>query len=101
MKKLGEWRMNAPNEFINVTVLARAVAEQLKSSFDPNAPLKRVFTLEEAAVYCGMPMTSFKAKVVRDRIPKVRLDRCSRFDKADLDRWIDRHRDEIQAEDAA
>ncbi len=38
MKKVGEWPMNAPNEFINVTVRAGAVAEQLRSSFDPNAP---------------------------------------------------------------
>jgi hypothetical protein len=33
--------------------------------------------------------------VVRDRIQKVRLDKCWRFDKADLDAWIDRHKDEI------
>jgi hypothetical protein len=30
----------------------------LRSSFDPNAPVKRVFTLEESAVYCGMSMNS-------------------------------------------
>jgi len=93
--------MNAPNEFINVTVLAKAVAEQLRVTFDANAPMKRVFNMEEAAVYCGMPTTSFKAKVVRDRIRKVRLDRCWRFDKADLDTWIDQHRESTQTEDAA
>jgi len=43
--------MNAPNEFINVTVLAKAVAEQLRTTFGPNAPLTRVFHAEEAAIF--------------------------------------------------
>ncbi len=53
-KENDEKRGGMAHEFMNVTVLAGAVAEQLKSSFDPNATMKRVFTLEEATVYCGM-----------------------------------------------
>jgi hypothetical protein len=37
----------------------------------------------------------FKKKVVRDRIRKVRLDKCWRFDRADLDAWIDEHKDRV------
>jgi excisionase family DNA binding protein len=45
--------------------------------------------LAEAAEYCGLTRDSFKKKVVRDRLRKVRLDKCWRFDIADLDEWID------------
>jgi hypothetical protein len=100
--KLEEKRMpESSGDFINVAKLAKALAEELKPALDTNTPLKRVFNMEEAAIYCGMPLTSFKAKVVRDRIRKVRVDRCCRFDRADLDAWIDRHLEEIRAEEDA
>ena len=51
-------------------------------------------------MYVGMPVASFKSKVVRDRIRKVKLDRCWRFDKQDLDAWIDAHKEEIRTEAA-
>ena len=89
------------NDFINMSELAKALADELKPATDAHTPLKRVFNMEEAAIYCGMPLTSFKAKVVRDRIQKVRGDRCCRFDRADLDAWIDRHLEEIRAEEDA
>jgi hypothetical protein len=44
---------------------------------------------------------SFKKKVVRDRLRKVRLDKCWRFDIADLDAWIDGHKEQIAEETAA
>ena len=93
--------MDEPDEFINVSVLARAVAEQLRVNLNPHAPVKRVFNLAEAAEYCGLTRDSFKKKVVRDRLRKVRLDKCWRFDIADLDEWIDSHKDQIAEETAA
>jgi predicted DNA-binding transcriptional regulator AlpA len=93
--------MDEPDEFINVSVLARAVAEQLRANLNSHAPVKRVFNLVEAAEYCGLTRESFKKKVVRDRLRKVRLDKCWRFDIADLDEWIDSHKDQIAEETAA
>ena len=81
--------MDEQNQFINVTVLARAVADQLKDSIVNRTGSRRVLNLAEAAEYCGLTRDSFKKKVVRDRLRKVRLDKCWRFDIADLDEWID------------
>jgi predicted DNA-binding transcriptional regulator AlpA len=82
------------------TTLARAVAEQLRANFNPHTPAKRVFNLAEAAEYCGLTRESFKKKVVRDRLRKVRVDKCCRFDIADLDQWIDTHKEQIAEETA-
>jgi excisionase family DNA binding protein len=85
--------MSALNtDFINIEILAQAVASKIKLGTSIS---KRIFTLDEAAAYCGLTRDGFKKKVVRDRIQKVQLDKCWRFDKADLDAWIDRHKDEI------
>jgi len=61
------------NDFINVARLAKALAEELKPVLEANTPLKRVFNMEEAAICRGMPLSSFKAKVVRDG-----FERCAR-----------------------
>ena len=82
-------------ELINVAGLAKALAVHLQSALPVT---KRVMNVEEAAEYCGLPRESFKKKVVRDRIPKVRFDKCWRFDKADLDAWIDSHKEQIARE---
>ncbi len=92
--------VNGATDFINLSAFAKAVAAELHSKLDQASPLKRVFSMEEAAVYCGMPVSSFKAKVIRDRLRKVRLDRCWRFDRTDLDQWIDAHKEEIGKEAA-
>ncbi len=57
--KLKEKRMpEGSNDFLNVSKLAKALADELKPALDANTPLKRVFSLEEAAIYCGIPLTS-------------------------------------------
>jgi excisionase family DNA binding protein len=88
-------------EFINLTAFARAVADHLKVCLSDVVATRRVFSLDEAAEYCGLSRDSFKKKVVRDRLPKVRVDKCWRFDKADLDAWIDSHKEQIAQEAAA
>jgi excisionase family DNA binding protein len=92
--------MNSPavRDFLNIDVLAEAVASRIKMEV---ASKKRVFDLDEAAAYCGLTRDSFKKKVVRDKLRKVKLDRCWRFDKADLDEWIEKHKEQIAAENAA
>lgn len=89
------------SDFINLPAFARAVADHLKDTLAGTATGKRVFNLDEAAEYCGLTRDSFRKKVVRDRLRKVRLDKCWRFDKADLDEWIESHKEQIAQETAA
>ena len=89
------------SEFINLTAFAKAVAEQLKESLGSRSTDRRLLRLDEAAEYCGLTRDSFKKKAVRDRLPRVRLDRCWRFDIADLDEWTDSHKEQIAEETAA
>lgn len=85
-------------EFFNVELLATAIASKIQF----NGPVaKRVFGLDEAAAYCGLTRDGFKKKVVRDRIRKVKLDRCWRFDKSDLDEWIESHKEPLPTASAA
>jgi excisionase family DNA binding protein len=89
-------------DFINLSVFAKAVAAELTQSLlNKGSAGKRIFTLGEAAEYCGLTRDSFKKKVIRDRLRKVRLDKCWRFDIADLDAWIDEHKEQIALESAA
>ena len=88
-------------ELINVPAFASAVADYLKDTLNQRASGRRILTLDEAAEYCGLSLDSFKKKVVRDRIPRVRLDKRWRFDRSDLDAWIDSHKDQIAEETAA
>ena len=90
-----------PSDFGNLPAFANAVANYLKESL-LNAPTgRRVYNLDESAEYCGPTRDSFTKKVIRDRIRRVRLDKCWRFDKSDLDAWIEAHKDQIGEETAA
>jgi predicted DNA-binding transcriptional regulator AlpA len=89
------------SDFINLSAFAKAVAEHLNDSLGGRVNGRRVLNLDEAAAYCGLSRDSFKKKVVRDRLRKVRLDKCWRFDIADLDKWIDGHKEQIMQEAAA
>jgi len=89
------------SDLINIATLGKIVAQELSKSLSQTLPSRRVFNLDEAAEYCGLTRDSFKKKVVRDRLRKVRLDKCWRFDKADLDAWIESHKEQIAEEIAA
>jgi hypothetical protein len=88
-------------DFINLDAFAKALAEQLRESLPSGVVLKRVSNLNEAADYCGLTRDSFNKEGVRDRLRKVRLDKCWPFDKADLDAWIESHKEQILQETAA
>jgi hypothetical protein len=68
---------------------ADAVAERLftrlRESFEHQ---QRVFDLEAAAKYLGMSVDSLTKKAGLE-IPVLRIDRRLRFDRRDLDRYID------------
>jgi excisionase family DNA binding protein len=88
-------------DFINLKAFSMAVAEHLKETLKNGRIGKRILDLDEASEYCGLSVDSFKKKVVRDRIRRVRLDKRWRFDIADLDAWIESHKDQIANEAAA
>jgi hypothetical protein len=48
---------------------------------------KRMFDVTEAADYCGMATKHFKA--LCPVVPVALANRIERFDKRDLDQWID------------
>jgi hypothetical protein len=51
-------------------------------------PEPRLLTQTQAAAYCGLCVENFKAACP---IPPLKLlDRIQRYDRAALDRWIDR-----------
>lgn len=73
------------SDFINLPAFAKAVADHLNEFLLNRTTTRRVLKLDEAAEYCGLTRDGFKKKVVRDQLRKVRLDKCWRFDIADLD----------------
>lgn len=49
-------------------------------------PDRRMLTVDDAADYCGLSVGSFKAYV---RIPPVNFGRSVRYDRKDLDAFLD------------
>jgi predicted DNA-binding transcriptional regulator AlpA len=87
-------------DLINISAFARAIAQELRGTLEQTTS-RRVFNLDAAAEYCGLTRNSFKKKVIRDQVRKVRLDKCWRFDKTDLDAWIESHKEQMAQETAA
>jgi excisionase family DNA binding protein len=52
-------------------------------------PLKKLLTIKEAAQYIGRSETAVYRLVGRHQIPVVRNGRTLRFDRAELDRWVE------------
>jgi excisionase family DNA binding protein len=57
-------------------------------------PQTRVLSLEQAAEYMGMTRDSLKHNYDLGRIKAVRVDKKLRFDRIDLDAWIDANKRE-------
>lgn len=79
--------MDAANQFAQE--IASLVAAKLSGSTGVN---KRVFTLADASEYTGLSEDAIRHKVAAGKMPTVNIDRKLRFDRRDLDRWIDEHR---------
>jgi Helix-turn-helix domain len=72
-----------------INAIAEAVADRLTSLVDEQ---RRVLTLEAAAEYLGMTPDALQHRAGVD-VPCLageRAKRRLRFDRRDLDRWIDR-----------
>lgn len=52
----------------------------------------RLMELPAAAHHLGMTKEALRAKALVGQIPHVKVDRKFRFDRADLDRWIESHK---------
>ena len=58
----------------------------------------RLLTAKQLSVYIGFPLSTIYAMVERGEIPYKRFGKKSiRFDKKEIDRWIDEHYDKDYA----
>jgi hypothetical protein len=73
---------------VMIEAIAEAVARKIERIV---AASQRLMDIEEAALYLGMSTHALRHKAGRE-IPCVRIDSKLRFDRRDLDRWIDRAR---------
>jgi excisionase family DNA binding protein len=55
-------------------------------------PAKRLYSIGDASEYLGMTESAIRNKVAAGQLPHVQIDRKLRFDRVDLDRWIEEHR---------
>jgi len=64
------------------------------SSTTETADTRRYLSIEETAKYLGISKNTLYKFMSAGNIPLVRLGaRRIRFDKADLDRWMERHKE--------
>ena len=52
---------------------------------------KRLLTIKEASEYLGKSVKALYHMVERRQIPFVKIRKNLRFDKIDLDKWIEKH----------
>jgi excisionase family DNA binding protein len=69
--------------------LARLIVHHIVEEIEMK---KRLFDISDAAEYLGLTEEALRTKVAGAQIPHVVIDRRYRFDRQDLDRWIDEHR---------
>ena len=50
---------------------------------------KRLFTVDEAAYYLGLTKTTLYTWTCQKKIPYVKIGRALRFDRAELDTWVE------------
>jgi excisionase family DNA binding protein len=78
------------SEIINVQVLASLIAREMHKTGHISIP--RLMDLENAATYLGMSSDALKTKALQGKVPGVKIDKKWRFDRVDLDRWIEDHK---------
>ncbi len=57
----------------------------------PGPDIRRLISIQEAAVYTGLAVPTLYTMVSQRRIPYVKVGRLTRFDVALLDAWIKQH----------
>lgn len=70
-----------------VDAIADAVALKLEKMAGCN---QRLLDIDQAAQYLGMTSVALRHKVAVGEVPVVKIDAKHRFDRRDLDRYIDR-----------
>lgn len=50
---------------------------------------KRLLTVDEASYYLGLTKTTLYTWTCQKKIPHVKIGRALRFDKAELDAWVE------------
>lgn len=55
----------------------------------------RLLSIDELSIYLGMPKATIYTKKCRGQLPEgsiVMLDKKLRFDRLEIDRWIEEHK---------
>ena len=50
---------------------------------------KRLLTVDEASYYLGLTKTTLYTWTCQKKIPHVKIGRALRFDKAEMDAWVE------------
>lgn len=58
----------------------------------PRSPLKRLYSIAEAAIYLGRSVWSVRELIWKGRLPSVREGRRVHLDIIDLDEWIEKNK---------
>jgi excisionase family DNA binding protein len=78
------------NELFNIEALADALSRRMLQNGNVERP--RLLNLDQAAIYLGMTPEAVKSKAIQGQVPAVKVDKKWRFDRIDLDRWIEDHK---------
>lgn len=77
-------------DLINIEALADAISRKMLAKGSIERP--RLLNLEQTAAYLGMTTDAVKSKALMGQMPAVKVDKKWRFDRVDLDRWIEDHK---------
>lgn len=64
---------------------------QPASVLQPGSITRRLLDINEVAGYTGLSVHTLYTMVSQRRIPYVKMGRLTKFDKYELDRWIQSH----------
>jgi len=78
------------SDLFNVDALAEALSRKMVANGLIEKP--RLMNLDQAAAYLGMTTDAIKSKALMGQMPAVKIDKKWRFDRFDLDRWIEDHK---------
>lgn len=80
----------AAGDLLNIEALAEALSRKILANGMVERP--RLLNLDQAAAYLGMTTDAVKSKALMGQMPAVKVDKRWRFDRFDLDRWIEEHK---------
>ena len=72
--------------------LAERVTDRMAGDNNPRARNRRLFTIEQAAIYLSRSEKGVRGMISSGKIPCVRGDRRIMLDVRDLDEWIDKNK---------